>query len=217
MITRLLIVINVLAFVWEFITLGPGILSGNVDLTGLVRDGAIWPIAVSQGHEYWRLVSGAFLHGSILHIGVNMLSLWVLGNFIEAALGHVRMAIVYTVSMIVSSLGVVYFSGPNDVTLGASGAIFGLFGALFAIGFKFGPRGMELVKQNIGILIINLVITFAIPGISKAAHVAGLLSGFALTYLIYFPPRALRARVLDRHTGQEMESELETPYSSGLE
>lgn len=212
-VTRILVVANVLVFLLEIATLGPGILSGNVDARGLLNDGVLLPIAVTQYHQYWRLVTAAFLHLSLLHICVNMFSLWVLGRFIEPIVGSWRMAIIYLVSMLVSSLGVVYFSGPGDLTAGASGAIFGIFGALFAIGLKFGPRGMQLVRDNLGILVVNLIITFAIPGISKAAHVAGLLAGFLLTFAIYFPPRPIRARVVDAATGQEIDSEFETPYS----
>ena len=72
MITRFLIVVNVLVFIWEIVTLGTGIFSGNVDVNGLVNDGALVPIAVTQYHEYWRIITGAFLHGSILHIAVNI-------------------------------------------------------------------------------------------------------------------------------------------------
>ena len=116
-----------------------------------------------QDGQWWRIVTGAFLHGGLIHIGVNMLSLWFLGRFIEFASGSWRMLLVYMVSLVASGLSVVYFSDPTMPTVGASGAIFGLFGALFAIGFKLGKPGMELVRANIGILVLNLVITFTIP------------------------------------------------------
>ena len=105
---------------------------------------------------------------------MNMMSLYFLGRFIEYALGSWRMLLVYMVSLVASGLGVVYFSAPNVPTVGASGAIFGLFGALFAIGFKLGKPGMDLVRANIGILVLNLIITFTVPAISWQAHVAGL-------------------------------------------
>src|SRR5579871_6615600 len=99
------------------------------------------------------------------------------------------MLLVYIVALIGSGLGVVYLSPPLVPTVGASGAIFGLFGALFAIGFKLGKPGMDLVRSNVGILVVNLIITFTVPAISWQAHVAGLLAGFALTFVIYYPPR----------------------------
>jgi membrane associated rhomboid family serine protease len=99
------------------------------------------------------------------------------------------MAIVYGVSLVASSLAVVYLGGPNDVTVGASGAIFGLFGALFAFGFRLGPVGMRLVRANLGILALNLFMTFAIPGISRWGHIGGLVSGFIVAFAVFVPPR----------------------------
>jgi membrane associated rhomboid family serine protease len=140
-----------------------------------------------------------------------MMSLFFLGRFIEFALGSWRMLVVYMVSLIASGLGVVYFSDPNVATVGASGAIFGLFGALFAIGFKLGKPGMELVRANVGILVLNLIITFTVPQISWQAHVTGLVAGFALTYAIYFPPRRVAPVVVDAHSGRQLETEYESP------
>lgn len=189
MITRLLIALNGLAFLWEIAVAGPGMLTGGGRVDRVLYEGALYPVLVLRDGQWWRIVTGAFLHGGLIHIGVNMLSLWFLGRFIEFALGSWRMLLVYMVSLVASGLSVVYFSDPTVPTVGASGAIFGLFGALFAIGFKLGKPGMELVRANIGILVLNLVITFTIPGISWQAHVAGLLAGFILTLVIYAPPR----------------------------
>src|SRR5262249_3375158 len=97
-------------------------------------------------------------------------------------------------------------------TLGASGAIFGLFGALFAIGLKLGKPGMELVRANIGILVLNLIITFTVPAISWQAHVWGLLAGFILTVAIDFPSRRVQPVVTDAATGAELETEYQTPH-----
>ncbi len=213
MITRFLIALNVIAFGWELLTLGPGIFSGNVSLEGLAADGALVPVLVTQYHEWWRLISGAFLHGSLLHIGVNMFSLFVLGRFIEMAIGSPKMLAVYALALIGSSLGVAYFSDPNTVTVGASGAIYGLFGALFAIGLRLGKPGMALIRDNIGILAINLVFTFAVPGISKVAHLGGLLVGFLVTLPLYTPPRRILANVVDAQTGMPLESEYQPPNS----
>jgi membrane associated rhomboid family serine protease len=116
---------------------------------------------------------------------------------------------VYMFSLIVSGLGVVFFSNPMVPTVGASGAIFGLFGALFAIGFKLGKPGMDLVRANVGILVLNLIITFTVPQISWQAHVAGLLAGFVLTYVIYAPPRRVAPVVVDSTSGRELETQYE--------
>jgi membrane associated rhomboid family serine protease len=213
LITRFLITLNVLAFLWELYAGGPDVL-GNFQSARsqhVLLEAALIPVAVLQYGQWWRIITGAFMHGGLLHIGVNMLSLWFLGRFIEYALGPWRMLIVYMVSLVVSGLGVVYFSDPQTPTLGASGAIFGLFGALFAIGLKLGKPGMQLVRANIGILIVNLVITFTVPAISWQAHVAGLLAGFVLTFVIYAPPRRVAPVVVDSASGRTLESEYESP------
>jgi membrane associated rhomboid family serine protease len=214
-ITRFLIIVNIIGYLWEIRVGGPGMLSGfGTDNAGMQRvlvEGALIPALVLRDGQWWRILTGAFLHGGLIHIGVNMMSLWFLGRFIEFALGPWRMLVVYMVSLVAAGLGVVYFSDPMTPTVGASGAIFGLFGALFAIGFKLGKPGMELVRANTGILVLNLIITFTVRAISWQAHVAGLLAGFALTYVLYAPPRRVAPLVVDATTGRELETEYESP------
>jgi membrane associated rhomboid family serine protease len=189
-VTNLLIAANVLAFVYEVARVGPALLMGGGSLQRLVDAGALVPGLVRDNGEYWRLVTGGFLHGSVLHLAVNMYSLYVLGRFVEAVAGPSRMAVVYAVSLVASGLAVVYFGGASDVTVGASGAIFGLFGALFAVGFKLGRAGIRLVQANVGILALNLIMTFTVPGISRWGHVGGLVVGFLVAYGIFTRPRA---------------------------
>jgi membrane associated rhomboid family serine protease len=213
-ITRFLIFLNVIGYLWEIRVGGSDMLSGfgGNGMQRVLTEGALIPVAVLQYGQWWRILTGAFLHGGLIHIGVNMMSLWFLGRFIEYALGPWRMLAIYMLSLIASGLGVVYFSSdPNVATVGASGAIFGLFGALFAIGFKLGKPGMDLVRANIGILVLNLIITFTVPAISWQAHVAGLIAGFVLTYALYFPPRRVTPVVVDAHSGRELETEYESP------
>jgi membrane associated rhomboid family serine protease len=213
-ITRFLIALNVIGYLWEIRVGGPALLTGfGSDSTGMERvllKGAIIPAFVLQYGQWWRIVTGAFLHGGLIHIAVNMLSLWFLGRFIEWAMGSWRMLTVYTFSLIVSGLAVVYLSAPMVPTVGASGAIFGLFGALFAIGLKLGKPGMDLVRSNLGILVINLIITFTVPAIAWQAHVAGLVAGFVLTYALYAPPRRVAPVVVDA-AGRELQAEYEPP------
>jgi len=204
LITRLLIALNVLAYGWEVLT---GALNSNV---ALYNHGALLPAAVLQGHQWWRILSSGFLHGGLLHIGVNMLSLYWLGRFIEVVLGSPRTFVVYMGSLIAGGLAVTYFAPPDTLTLGASGAIFGLFGALFAIGLKLGERGGGLVRSNIGILIVNLIFSFSVPGISWQAHVGGLIAGFLLTLALFWPPKPVRTRAYDPNTGAVYESQLES-------
>jgi membrane associated rhomboid family serine protease len=212
-VTAFLIALNVIGFLWEIVVAGPGMVSmtGAANMDRVLQEGSLYPAAVLQGGEWWRIFTGAFLHGGLIHIAVNMISLWSLGRFVEWAVGSWRMLLIYMVSLVASGLGVVFLSAPLVPTVGASGAIFGLFGALFAIGLKLGKPGMELVKANTGILVLNLIITFTVPSISWQAHVAGLLAGFALTYAIYYPPRRVTPVVVDAQTGAELETEYQPP------
>jgi membrane associated rhomboid family serine protease len=186
-VTIALIVANVLAFAYELHIVGPELMGGGGSMERLIAAGALVPALVRSG-EYWRVVSGAFLHGSVLHLAVNMYSLYVLGRFVETIAQSGLTAEVYAVSLVGSGLAVAYFAGPFEVTVGASGAIFGLFGALFAIGFKFGRPGMRLIRANLGVLLLNLVFTFAVPGISRWGHVGGLVVGFVATLILFTPP-----------------------------
>jgi membrane associated rhomboid family serine protease len=213
-ITRWLIALNALAFLWEIAVAGPGILTGGGNTARVLEIASLYPAAVLSQGQWWRIITSAFLHGSILHIGVNMLSLWYLGRFIEYGLGPWRMLLVYFVSLVAAGLGVVLLSPSMVPTVGASGAIFGLFGALFAIGLKLGKPGMDLVRANIGILVLNLIITFTVPAISWQAHISGLLAGFVLTLLIYRAPRRVHPVVVDAGTGAELESEYQSPETS---
>ena len=217
MITRILIGLNILAYVWEISVAGFGMLSlfgaGNSEIA-VLQDGALWPAAVKIGGEWWRIVTGAFLHEGLLHIGVNMLSLWYVGRFIETVTGSWKTLLIYVVSLVASGLGVVYLSPAANAlvpTLGASGAIFGLFGGLFAVGLKLGEPGMRLVRANLGILIFNLIFTFSVPEISWQAHVSGLVIGFLFTLLIYYPPRRVAPVVADSVTGRTYDTEYEAP------
>ena len=222
MVTRFLIILNVIGYLWEMSVSGPGVLSmGGGNMERVLIEGSLIPAAVRgaqcngvliDGGEWWRIFTGAFLHSGLIHIGVNMISLWSLGRFIEFAMGSWKTLLVYVASIIFSGLGVVFLSAPCVPTLGASGAIFGLFGALFAIGLKLGKPGMDLVQANLGILVLNLIITFTVPAISWQAHVAGLVGGFLLTALIYFPPRRLQPVVTDASTGAALETEYQSPH-----
>jgi membrane associated rhomboid family serine protease len=216
MMTRFLIALNAIGYLWEIKVAGPGMLSfaGGGNIERVLQEGSLYPAAVLQNGQWWRIITSGFLHGGLVHIGVNMLSLWFLGRFIEYALGPWRMLLVYAVSLVAAGLGVVYFSPPAAATVGASGAIFGLFGALFAIGLKLGRPGMDLIKANLGILAINLIITFTVPSISWQAHVSGLVAGFLLTLVIFAPPRRVQPVVVDARTGAALASEYESPPES---
>lgn len=133
-------------------------------------------IGVAHGEAY-RLVTGGFLHGSLMHIAFNMFALYVLGRELEPAIGWPRFAAVYASSMMAGSLGVMILD-PNSLTVGASGAVFGLFGYVVVTQLS---RGINPMQTGIGgIVVLNLLFTFAVPGISIGGHLGGLLGGAAV-------------------------------------
>lgn len=211
MITRAIVALNVLAFIWEIVVTHGAVIMGLPNQPTPVDNYVLAPSTILIDHQYYRIVTSAFLHASILHIGMNMIFLVSVGRFIEAAMGAWRTLLVYTISLVGSGLAVVYLSAPNTATLGASGAIFGMFGALFAIGLKLGEPGRQLIRANLGILVVNLVWSFAIPFIAKQAHVGGLIAGFIGAFALYYPPKPVHARVVDQTSGTEYESTLEVP------
>jgi len=180
--TNILVAINVIAYVWELAT-------GGTEGPGVARFILFGP-AVAQG-EWWRIVTGAFLHGSIPHIALNMFALFQVGNIVEQLFGRTRFALLYAVCIVGSGLAVLEYNY-NVPTLGASGAIFGLFGALVAVGLRLGKRGRGLIGQVLPVIVINLAFTYAIPGISAAAHVGGLITGLVAGLVLFMVPSRQR-------------------------
>ena len=209
--TIALVLANVLAYVWE-VTSGTNFDSNQ----SLLAHGALYGPLVQQG-QWWRVISGAFLHAGLAHIALNMFALYQLGTFVEAVLGSWRTLAIYSFSLAVAGYAVVLFPPDGNLaipTVGASGAIFGLFGALIAIGLRLGKRGRSLIMQTLPILVINLVFTFAVPFISKAGHVGGLLSGFVAGFILFsMKPRAAAPVVVDTSTGEPAEAELLPPQT----
>jgi membrane associated rhomboid family serine protease len=136
--------------------------------------------AVADG-DYWRLITSGFLHVEITHILLNMLSLFWLGRMIEPALGHARFVAIYFVALLGGSLGVMILS-PDEATLGASGAIYGLLGAAIVMARN---RQISLVQSGLlPILAINFVLTISLPGISLGGHLGGLVGGLVATFVV---------------------------------
>jgi membrane associated rhomboid family serine protease len=139
-------------------------------------------------HEYYRLISSGFLHYSIFHIGMNMLLLFQLGQLLEPAIGRVRFTLLYFASLLAGSFGALLLQ-PNGLTGGASGAVFGLMAAA-AIGLH--RRGVNVFQTGIGtVLVLNLVITFTIPGISVGGHLGGAIAGAICGFVILAPRHAV--------------------------
>lgn len=145
-------------------------------------------LGVANG-EYYRLLTSMFLHAGVFHLLMNMWALWVLGRNLEAALGPIRFLAVYLLSGLGGSVAVYWFSPPNSPTVGASGAIFGLFAAFFLILRRLGRDTSSIIP----VLIINLVITFAVPSISIAGHLGGLVSGAIVGGTIAYAPQKNRS------------------------
>ena len=151
---------------------------------------AFWALGVSDG-AYWQLMTSAFTHVQIWHIGFNMLALWVLGPQLELALGRVRFLVLYLLSALTGSARSTGSPATYSSTLGASGAIFGLMGALLVIAYKV--RGdVQQIMIWIG---INAVLTFTVSDISWQGHLGGFLGGVVIAGILVYAPRQRRNRV----------------------
>ncbi len=186
--TTALIGINVVAFILEILT-GPGNFSvfGNVYFDGALCGNAIGHGGVcgnailSDGGEWWRVISAGFLHAGLIHIALNMFVLYILGKVLEPSIGTARFVAVYLVSLVAGSVGALLLSDPFQFTIGASGAIYGLFLATLLIARH---RGFDQMVQQLGFyLVLNLVFTFSVSGISIGGHLGGMAGG-ALCALI---------------------------------
>jgi len=169
LVTKAMIAINVLVYL---ACLAQGSSLGQTS-GKIFEKGALYVHGGLDQGEWWRLITAAFLHASILHIGMNMVVLWIVGAPVEQALGHGRFLVLYIVSGLAGSAGALIFS-PDAVTVGASGAIFGILGAALVLESQ---RSYVLGGQAFGLIVINLVLTFAIPNISVGGHLGGLAGG----------------------------------------
>jgi membrane associated rhomboid family serine protease len=172
-VTYVLIGINVLMFLGS--GGGGGVLTGGGSGGSQVfNDFALYGPLIDLNNEYWRLITGGFLHSGILHIGFNMYILYWLGTMLEPSLGHARFVALYFASLLAGSFGALLLE-PNAVTVGASGAVFGLMGAAFLLQ---RARGIDPMQSGIGpIILINLVLGFVIPNVSVGGHLGGLAGG----------------------------------------
>jgi membrane associated rhomboid family serine protease len=169
--TFVLIGINVIAYLIE-IAAGTGGLN-NPGGT-VINDFALRGFSVADG-EWYRLVTGGFLHANLIHIGFNMVLLFMLGRLLEPALGTPRFLALYFASLFAGAFGALLLTDPLISTVGASGAVFGLIGAAFILA---RGRGMDALAAELGFLIvINLVFTFGASNISIGGHLGGLAGG----------------------------------------
>ncbi|MCS0635226.1 rhomboid family intramembrane serine protease [Streptomyces sp. LP05-1] len=185
LVTKILIGINALVFLAGLIV--PGLLD-RLDLIGLAWSPSLGEaVGVADG-EWYRLVTAVFLHQEIWHFALNMLGLWWLGGPLEAALGRVRYLALYLLSGLAGSAFFFLEAAPNEPSLGASGAIFGLLGATVVL----LRRLAQDMRPVLTLLVLNLVLTFFWEGIAWQAHVGGLVAGALIGYGMVNGPRRLR-------------------------
>lgn len=185
-VAQLLIAVNAIVYVVGLVESSRNAVAGR---GGFARDGGLFGPSVDAG-EWWRVITSGFLHGGMIHLLFNMLALYNLATLLEPLLGRSRFAALYGTSLLTGSLGVLLVS-PDALTVGASGAVFGLMGALV---IAQRSRGIDPFSSGVGgIIAINLLITFTIPGISIGGHVGGLVGGLVCGWvLLDAGPRAFR-------------------------
>ncbi len=178
-VTYTLIGINVVAWLFGLLIAPRALLTGS-PLAGV---GGLFGPAIAAG-EWWRLFTAGFLHSGLLHLGLNMAVLYMLGPSLERALGRLGFVTLYVAGLTASSLGALLLS-PNSFTVGASGAIFALMGAII-----MGQRASGIDPRRSGIIgwvVVNLVFTLVVPGISIGGHLGGLASGIIAGGILFRP------------------------------
>ena len=176
----LLLLVNVLMyFLLEFN-------GGSDSIDTLIKYGAKYNPAILMDGEWWRIVSSMFLHIGLLHLIMNMIAVFYLGTLVERIYGSFRFFIIYMLAGIGG--GVASFAFSMNVSAGASGALFGLFGALLFFGLIYKRLFFQTIGMNLLILIgINIVFGFTVPAIDNAAHIGGLITGFIAAAIVHLP------------------------------
>jgi membrane associated rhomboid family serine protease len=171
-VTYTLIAVNVIAYLAEGSS--GGSLTGSGASGTLLDKGALFGPAISVQHQFYRLITSGFLHLNVEHIFFNMLFLWFLGRMLEPSIGRLNFAVVYFVSLLAGSFGALLFA-PDTLTVGASGAAFGVLGAMIAVAYD---RRIPIWSSGLGItLVINIVFSLTFAGISIGGHLGGLAGG----------------------------------------
>lgn len=200
-VTIALIAVNVLIFVGTLLRGGAQAAIGHdsnrlfAPPTELPSLPGVSPPAVAHG-EYWRLITAMFVHFGLLHLAMNMWALWILGRYLERALGPARFTALYFLCGLGGNVAVYLFSSTASLAGGASTALFGLFAATFVVNRKLGLSNNGLIV----LIVINLGLTFTIPNISILGHLGGLvtgaIAGFGLAYAPRSSPTAVQVLVL---------------------
>lgn len=179
--TKVLIGLNVLVHLWVISGSAARLVPGGINSREF--DLGLSAVFIRNG-EWWRMITAGFLHFGLLHLAMNMILLFQLGQLLEPALDRGRFVLLYMTALLGGSAGALALS-PDALTGGASGAVFGLMAAA-AVGFS--QRGVNPMRTGIGAtLVINLLITFTIPGISIGGHLGGAFMGAAVGYPMLHP------------------------------
>lgn len=187
-VSKMLIAINVVAYVLQQTV--SGFTSRFYDIGAFPPPPFDAQIGVASG-EYYRLITSAFLHGSILHIALNMYALYLFGPPVEAAIGRVRFLALYLLSAVGGSAVSYAFANPATPSLGASGAVFGLLGAYLVLNRKLGRDTSGVMA----LLVINFVFGLIAPNIDWRAHLGGLITGSLCAVAIAYAPADRRTAV----------------------
>lgn len=178
--TYIIIGINMLMYL--FLEMG----GGSMDIPTLIQFGANYNVSMAVDNEWWRIISSMFLHIGLMHLILNMIALYYLGSIVERIYGAKRFLLIYFLSGIGG--GLASFMSPESISAGASGAIFGLFGALLFFGVMYKKIFFQTFGKGVLLIIgINIVFGFSVPNIDMAAHIGGLVTGFTASAIVYVP------------------------------
>jgi len=161
------------------------VFTGGFTINNLIRLGGLVPSYVIVQKEYYRILLSMFLHGSTIHFLMNMVALYYLGTVMERTMGHIRYLALYFITGIGAGVMIVLFGARNDLTVGASAALYGIMAGLFYITLRkprwFNPAGVRAIRI---MTLINFGITFLFPNISIIGHLSGFVLGFLLCLVL---------------------------------
>ena len=161
-------------------------LGGSENVNVLMKMGAMNNFAVVAGHQWWRLFTAQFLHIGVMHLVSNAVIIYYMGQYMEPIMGHTRFLVTYLLAGIGGNLMSLAFSADRGLSAGASTALFGLFGAMTAIGLRNfrNPMISYLGRQALVLALINLALDIFVPGIDIWGHIGGLIAGFLLAIIL---------------------------------
>ena len=186
-VTYALIAINVLVFI-------VGVTSSSEPGQLSRRDTILLDYGLYAGtHDYYRLITSGFLHSGIIHIGFNMWALYSIGPVVERALGRLRFGLVYAIALLAGSAGAM-IKDPHVLTVGASGALYGLLAGLVIL---YRRAGINVMRSGLGItILLNVFITLAVPYISIGGHIGGFIGGLGAAWLAVHGADLLKSKQL---------------------